>query len=59
MTFAHLTGGFAQGIARRHTASHGLAWASLEDDGTPKVKFTSMGTTGNNFTQLGFNIYLW
>ncbi len=41
------------------SASHGLAWASLEDDGTPKVKFTSMGTTGNNFTQLGFNLYLW
>ena len=41
------------------SASHGLAWASIKDDGSPQIKFTSMGTTGNNFTQLGFNIYLW
>ena len=41
------------------SASHGIAWASLKDDGTPELKFTSIGTTGNNFTQLGFNIYLW
>jgi hypothetical protein len=41
------------------SAAHGLAWASMKDDGTPELKFTSIGTTGSNFTQLGFNIYLW
>jgi hypothetical protein len=23
------------------------------------VKFTSLGTTGSNFTQMGFNLYIW
>lgn len=41
------------------SASHGIGWASLKDDGTPELKFTSIGTTGNSFTQLGFNVYLW
>ncbi len=41
------------------SASHGLAWASLKNDDTPAFKVTSIGSTGNNFTQLGFNIYLW
>ncbi len=41
------------------SAAHGLAWASMKDDGSPAIKFTSMGTTGSNFTQLGFNLYIW
>jgi hypothetical protein len=36
-----------------------VAWGSLKSDETPEFKFTSYGTTGSNFTQLGFNIYLW
>jgi len=41
------------------SAAHGLAWASMKDDGNPEIKFTSIGTTGSNFTQLGFNLYIW
>ncbi|HEY6194369.1 MAG TPA: outer membrane beta-barrel protein [Candidatus Eisenbacteria bacterium] len=41
------------------SASHGLGWNSLKDDATPSTKFTSFGTTGSNFTQLGFHVYLW
>lgn len=41
------------------SASHGIAWASLEDDATPSDKITSFATTGSNFTQLGFYVYLW
>lgn len=41
------------------SAAHGLTWASLESDGPVTQKFTSLGTTGSNFTQLGFNVYLW
>ncbi len=41
------------------SASHGLAYHKLEDDGTPKTTFTSIGTVGSNFTQLGFHVYLW
>ena len=41
------------------SAAHGLAWASMKDNGSPSVKFTSLGTTGSNFTQMGFNLYIW
>ena len=41
------------------SAAHGIAYSSLHDDATPETKFTSIGTTGTNFTQLGFTIYLW
>ena len=42
------------------SAAHGVGWSSLKDDSNPTVqKFTSFGTTGSNFTQLGFHVYLW
>ncbi len=41
------------------SASQGLAYHKLEDDGSPKTTVTSFGTTGSNFTQLGFHVYLW
>ena len=41
------------------SAAHGIAYNTMKDDGTPEIKFTSIGTTGSNFTQLGFTIYLW
>jgi hypothetical protein len=41
------------------SAAHGIGWSSLKDDGTPQTKFTSFGTTGSNFTELGFHVYLW
>jgi hypothetical protein len=41
------------------SAAHGIAYNSMKDDGTPEIKFTSIGTTGSNFTQLGFTVYLW
>jgi len=41
------------------SASHGIAWHKLEDDGTPKSTVTSFSTVGNNFTSLGFHVYLW
>lgn len=41
------------------SAAHGISYGSLHDDGTPETKFTTFGTTGSNFTQLGFTIYLW
>lgn len=41
------------------SASHGVAWGKIEDDGTPKTEITSVGTLQNNFTQLGFTVYLW
>ena len=42
------------------SAAHGIGWSSLKDDSNPTVqKFTSFGTTGSNFTQLGFHVYLW
>ena len=31
----------------------------MKDNGSPSVKFTSFGTTGSNFTQMGFNLYIW
>lgn len=41
------------------SASHGVAWGKLHDDGTPETEITSVGTLQNNFTQLGFTVYLW
>ena len=45
------------------SAAHGIAYRSLElkDNDTPenKIKVTGFDTTGNNFTQLGFHVYLW
>ena len=41
------------------SAAHGLAWHRLEDDGSPKTTATSFGTSGSNFTSLGFHVYLW
>ena len=41
------------------SASHGISWHKLEDDGSPKSTITSLGTFGNNFTTLGFHVYLW
>ena len=45
------------------SAAHGIAYRSLElkDNGTPegKTKVSGYDTTGNNFTTLGFHVYLW
>ena len=39
-------------------ASHGLRFNSAKDK-TTDDKFTSFGTTSNNFTDLGLTVYLW
>jgi outer membrane protein W len=45
------------------SASHGVAYSSfkLTNNDTPQSedKLTGFETTGNNFTQLGFHVYLW
>lgn len=45
------------------SASHGIAYRSfkLEDNDSPatEVKVTGFETTGNNFTTLGFHVYIW
>lgn len=41
------------------SASHGIAYTSSEDDDTPKTKDTTFQTLGNNFTNIGFHVYLW
>jgi hypothetical protein len=45
------------------SAAHGIAYRSLElkDNASPenKIKVTGYDTIGNNFTQLGFHVYLW
>jgi len=45
------------------SASHGVAYSSLKthDNDTPENEFNLTGfeTTGNNFTSLGFHVYLW
>jgi hypothetical protein len=41
------------------SASHGIAYGQITDDGTPETKITSVGTLGNNFMHLGFTCYLW
>lgn len=45
------------------SAAHGIAYGSttVEDNDTPvnELKLTGFSTTGSNFTQLGFHVYLW
>ena len=41
------------------SASHGLVYSQIKDDGSPAQKFTTIGSTGSGFTQLGFHLYLW
>ena len=45
------------------SAAHGIRYFSIkaEDNFTPKreTKLTGFDTTGDNFTQLGFHVYLW
>lgn len=43
------------------SASQGLSWRTLKSEAAtaPEQKFTSVGTTGSNFTELGFHVYLW
>lgn len=45
------------------SAAHGIAYSSLtiEDNASPvnEIKQTGFSTTGGNFTQLGFHVYLW
>lgn len=41
------------------SASHGIAYRQVQDDQTPKFKDTGFFTTGNDFTTLGFHVYLW
>lgn len=45
------------------SAAHGIAYRSikLEDNDTPadETKVTGFETTGDNFTSLGFHVYLW
>ncbi len=43
------------------SASQGIGWRTLKSESatSPEQKFTSVGTTGSNFTELGFHVYLW
>lgn len=41
------------------SAAQGIGWATMKDDQSPENKFSHLGLTGNNFTQLGFHVYLW
>jgi hypothetical protein len=41
------------------SASHGVFFGSSEDDRTPKRKVTTVTTFGENFTNVGFHLYLW
>jgi len=41
------------------SAAHGISYNSVSDDGTPKTEVTSFRTTGSNFMNLGFHVYLW
>ncbi len=41
------------------SASEGVLFSSSSDDQTPKTKDSGFQTTGNDFTTLGFHIYLW
>jgi opacity protein-like surface antigen len=45
------------------SAAHGIAYRDVElkDNASPenKAKIKGWDTTGNNFTQLGFHVYLW
>ena len=41
------------------SASHGVGYFRLRDNGNPKTTRTFAGTLGSNFTELGFHVYLW
>jgi hypothetical protein len=41
------------------SASQGVGYFRLKDTGNPKTTRTFAGTTGHNFTELGFHVYLW
>jgi hypothetical protein len=41
------------------SASQGVGYFRLRDDGNPVTSRTYVGTLGSNFTQLGFHAYLW
>ena len=41
------------------SASHGIAYFNQHDDQDPKETLTEFLTTGNDFTTLGFHVYLW
>lgn len=41
------------------SASHGLAYVHSANDTDPKETITTFTTTGNDFTTLGFHVYLW
>jgi len=41
------------------SASHGIGYFRLRDNGDPKTSRTYAGTLGSNFTELGFHVYLW
>ena len=41
------------------SASHGVGFFRLRDNGDPKTSRTYAGTLGSNFTELGFHVYLW
>jgi hypothetical protein len=40
------------------SASHGISWNSTNPPG-PGDNLTHWGTFGNNFTEVGFHVYLW
>jgi hypothetical protein len=41
------------------SASQGVGYFRLRDNGSPKTTRTYVGTTGSNFTELGFHVYFW
>ena len=41
------------------SASHGVGYFRLRDNGSPKTTRTWVGTLGSNFTELGFHVYFW
>ena len=41
------------------SASHGVGYFRLRDNGSPKTSRTYAGTLGSNFTELGFHVYFW
>ena len=41
------------------SASHGVGYYRLRDNGSPKTSRTWVGTQGTNFTELGFHVYFW
>ena len=41
------------------SAAHGLAYTSTKLDVSGAKSVSGFGTTGNNFTTIGFHVYLW